>query len=124
MANCPIALMCRVLGVSRSGLYAWRQRPRRSRQDEVDSGLLARIRRIHAASRGTYGSPRVHRQLHRDDIRTSKKRVERLMRADGLRGRIRRRFRTTTNSNHTLPVAPNTLNRQFGVDSPDQVWAG
>ena len=90
----------------------------------MDSGLLTRIRRIHAASRATYGSPRVHRQLRRDDVRTSKKRVERLMRADCLRGRIRRRFRTTTDSNHRLPVAPNTLNRQFGVDSPDRVWAG
>ena len=86
--------------------------------------LLARIRRIHAASRGTYGSPRVHRQLRRDDLRTGRKRVERLMRGDGLRGRIRRRFRCTTDSNHRLPVAPNTLNRQFVVDSPDRVWAG
>ena len=86
--------------------------------------LFAQIRRIHAGSRGTYGSPRVHRQLRRDDMRTGKKRVERLMRANGLRGRIRRRFRTTTDSNHKLPVAPNGLNRQFAVDSPDRVWAG
>ncbi len=73
--------------------------------------LLEQIRGIHSASRGTYGSPRVHRQLRRNDVRTGRKRVERLMRADGLRGRIRRRFRTTTDSDHTLPVAPNTLNR-------------
>jgi len=85
---------------------------------------MARIAGIHAASRGTYGSPRVHRQLRRDGIRTGRKRVQRLMRAHGLRGRIRRRFRTTTDSNHTLPVAPNTLNRQFAVDAPDRVWAG
>jgi transposase InsO family protein len=90
----------------------------------MDSVLLALIRSIHSASRGTYGSPRVHRQLRRDEVRTGKKRVERLMRTDGLRGRIRRRFRTTTDSDHTLPVAPNTLNRQFAVESPDRVWAG
>lgn len=86
--------------------------------------LLDRIRRIHSVSRSTYGSPRVHRQLRRDKVRTGKKRVERLMRADGLCGRLRRRFRTTTDSNHSFPVAPNTLNRQFTVDSPDRVWAG
>jgi transposase InsO family protein len=90
----------------------------------ADTALSQRIRRIHLASRGTYGSPRVHRQLRRDDVCIGRKRVERLMRSDGLRGRIRRRFRTTTDSDHALPVAPNTLNRQFSIDSPDQVWAG
>ncbi len=115
--------MCRVLGVSTSGHYAWRRREPSARAT-ADARLLARIRRVHSASRGTYGSPRVHRQLRREAVRTGRKRVERLMRADGLRGRIRRRFRTTTDSNHALPVAPNTLNRQFAVESPDRVWAG
>ena len=116
--------MCRVLVLSRSGLYAWRRRPRQTAHATVDAALLAHILRIHSASRGTYGSPRVHRQLRRDEVRTGKKRVERLMRSNGLHGRIRRRFRTTTESNHKLPVAPNTLNREFAVDSPDRVWAG
>ena len=111
-----MTLMCRVLEVSRSGLYAWRRRHGRCPRMAQDAELLMRIRDIHAASRGTYGSPRVHRQLRRDDVRTGKKRVERLMRASGLRGRIRRRFRVTTDSNHALPVAPNTLNRQFAVE--------
>lgn len=79
---------------------------------------------MHAASRSTYGSPRVHRGLRREGVRVGRKRVERLMRRDGLRGRIRRCFRRTTDSNHRLPVAPNTLNRQFEVDAPDCVWAG
>ncbi len=116
--------MCRVFGVSRSGLYAWRRGPLRTAREKADSVLLEQIRGIHSASRGMYGSPRVHRQLRRDDVRTGRKRVERLMRREGLRGRIRRRFRRTTDSNHTLPVAPNTLNRQFAVDAPDRVWAG
>ncbi len=122
--NFPIALMCRVLGVSRSGLYAWRRRPRRNARELCNAVLLHRIRRIHKASRGTYGSPRVHRQLRREEVCIAKKRVERLMRSDGLRGRIRRQFRTTTDSNHSFPVAPNTLNRQFTAESPDQIWAG
>jgi transposase InsO family protein len=122
-ANYPVALMCRVLGVSRSGLYAWSRRGPSARQ-AADSELSKRIHAIHAASRSTYGSPRVHRALRRDDVRVGRKRVERLMQRDGLRGRIRRRFRRTTDSNHAFPVAPNTLNRQFAVDAPDRVWAG
>jgi transposase InsO family protein len=116
--------MCRVLGVSRSGLYAWRQRPRHSSRDVANAALVERIRRVHEASRGTYGSPRVHQQLRRHDVRAGKNRVARLMRASGLRGKIRRRFKVTTDSNHALPVAPNTLNRQFSASGPDRVWAG
>lgn len=122
-ANYPVTLMCRVLGVSRSGLYAW-QRRRPSQRAQADACLREQIRSVHAASRGTYGSPRVHQGLRRDGVRVARKRVERLMRQDGLRGRVRRRFRRTTDSNHKLPVAPNTLNRQFSVDAPDRVWAG
>ena len=116
--------MCRALCVSRSGFYRWNTRPSPSTHEDEDRALAERIREIHTASRETYGSPRVHRQLRREDVRTGKKRVERLMREQGLRGRIRRRFKRTTDSNHSLPVAPNTLNRQFDVDAPDRVWAG
>ncbi len=122
-ANYPVALMCRVLGVSRSGLYAWARRGKSARQ-AADAKLSEQIHAIHEASRSTYGSPRVHRGLRRDGVRVGRKRVERIMRREGLRGRIRRRFRRTTDSNHSLPVAPNTLNRQFEVDAPDRVWAG
>ena len=86
--------------------------------------LLAEVQRVHAASRSTYGSPRVHQQLGREGVSAGRNRVAKLMRANDLRGRIRRRFRTTTDSDHTHKVAPNTLNRQFVVDAPDRVWAG
>ena len=116
--------MCRILEVSRSGLYAWRRRRRPAPRAARDVALRAQIRAIHARSRGTYGSPRVHAQLRRDDVQVGKARVERLMRAEGLRGKVRRRFRRTTDSEHTFPVAPNTLERQFTVQAPDRVWAG
>ena len=110
--------------MSRSGFYRWHTRPSPCAHEHEDRALAVQIREIHTASRGTYGSPRVHRQLRRNDVRTGKKRVERLMREQGLRGRVRRRFKRTTDSNHSLPVAPNRLNRQFDVDAPDRVWAG
>lgn len=122
-ANYPVALMCRVLGVSRSGLYAWQRRGRSARA-QSDDELARRIHASHEASRGTYGSPRVHRDLRRQGVGAGRKRVERLMRREGLRGRVRRRFRRTTDSDHGLPVAPNVLNRRFHVDAPDRVWAG
>lgn len=116
--------MCRVLEVSPAGLYAWRRRPRPSPRDEREAELRGQIHEIHAASRGTYGSPRVHAQLEQQGVQVGKSRVERLMRDEGLRGKVKRRFRTTTDSEHALPVAPNTLARKFEVDGPDQVWAG
>ena len=116
--------MCLALDVSRAGFYAWRRRPHPSPRARSDAELRGRIHEIHANSRGTYGSPRVHAQLRRDDVRTGRARVERLMRQDGLRGKIKRRFRVTTDSDHAQPVAPNTLDRQFTVESADQVWAG
>jgi transposase InsO family protein len=121
-ANYPIALMCRVLGVSRSGWYASCHRVRPTDREVRDIELLARIREIHAASRGTYGSPRVHAQLLRDGVDVGKDRVARLMKADGLQGRVRRRFKATTDSKHDKPVAPNTLNREFRAESSDSVW--
>jgi putative transposase len=116
--------MCRVLEVSRSGLYAWRRRPRLAARVQRDAELSSQIVGIHAASRGTYGSPRVHAQLRRDKVHVGKGRVERLMREGELRGKVRRRFRRTTDSEHVLPIAPNTLDRQFDVKAQDQVWAG
>jgi putative transposase len=116
--------MCRVLEVSRSGLYAWRRRPRPAARVQRDAELRSQIGDIHTASRRTYGSPRVHAQLQRNDVQVGKARVERLMREGGLRGKVRRRFRRTTDSEHVLPVAPNTLDRQFDVEAPDRVWAG
>lgn len=122
----PVALMCRVLGVSRSGFYAAQQRTM-SQRACTDQRLRLDIRAIHRRSRGTYGSPRVHAELRAQGIRCGRKRVERLMRTDGLRAKPRRRYRRTTISNHAHPLAPNVLDRQFAVTDAaglDRVWAG
>lgn len=121
-ANYPVALMCRVLGVSRSGWYASRNRTRPSDRETNDAELLTKIREVHAASRGTYGSPRVHAQLLREGEEVGVDRVARLMQADGLQGRVRRRFKVTTDSRHGKPVAPNVLNREFTAEVSDSVW--
>ncbi len=91
----PVALLCRMLGISRSGYYAWRSRPpsKRSRQDAT---LTAKIHEIHQRSRQTYGSPRVHAELRALGIRCSRKRVERLMRQGGLQGCMRGRRKNGT----------------------------
>ena len=116
--------MCRVLGVSRSGFYAWINRPLSERAQE-DQRLLVHVRVAHERSRGTYGSPRVHQDLLEQGEQTSEKRVARLMREDGLQAKQPRRFRMTTNSQHLYPVADNVLDRQFAPEQaaePDRVW--
>jgi transposase InsO family protein len=120
-ASYPIALMCRILQVSRGGYYAWRTRPESARS-RSDRKLLVAIRAAHKASRRTYGSPRMQRELLAQGHSVGRHRVARLMRLDGLRGRRRRRFRTTTQSNHAHPVAANQLERQFAVETPNQAW--
>jgi transposase InsO family protein len=119
----PIETMCRVLEVSRSGYYAWKKRPEPAKSKQ-DARLAAEIASAHQRSRGIYGSPRVHRDLKARGLRVGRKRVERLMRESGLRGRAKRRFVCTTDSNHALPVAPNLLGRRFEVDAPNRVWVG
>ncbi len=120
-ASFPIAFMCAQLEVTKSGFYAWRKRPPSARA-LADDALLKEIRAIHAESQRRYGSPRVHRELAAKDIHASKHRVARLMRENGLRGKRRRKFRHTTDSDHTMPVAPNTLARDFTADAPNEVW--
>ena len=118
-----IVLMCRVMGVSRSGFYAWKSRPA-SRQRQRDQELRSRVRGVHEESQRRYGSPRVHRELRARGVRTSRKRVARLMREEGLRAKHRRKWRRTTDSRHTEPIAPNLLERQFAPETtaPDRVW--
>jgi putative transposase len=108
-----VQAMCQVLGVSRSGYYDWKERPE-PRADGEAVVLSAEITATHKRSRGTYGSPRVHRELRARGILISRKRVERLMREKGLQGAQKRRFRCTTDSRHSLPIAPNTL----GLSAP------
>ncbi len=113
---------CKTLQVSVSGYYAWRQR-QTSRHEQRDVELSQQIEIIHQGSRGLYGSPRVHAALKRAGIRCGRKRVARLMRRAGLRSHRQRRYRPlTTQSRHTLPVAPNRLQRQFKAALPNQKW--
>jgi putative transposase len=121
-AHYPVALLCQVLQVSRSGFYAWRRRPaaQRTRQNQL---LGLEIAAIFAESRHRYGSPRVHAELRDRGQRTGRKRVARLMRRAGLRARERRRFRRTTNSGHEMAITGNLLARQFSVAQPDISWA-
>jgi putative transposase len=120
-ANYPIRLMCRCLRVSRSGYYAWRARPASARTKQ-DAQLRVEISASHRASRKTYGSPRILRDLREQGHRVSRKRVARLMRDLGLEGRRRRRFQATTDSGHQFSVAPNLLMREFDVDAPNTAW--
>lgn len=116
-----LTILCRVLRVSRSGYYAWKKRPESCRVVD-NQHLVTRIRQIHKESWGTYGSPRVHRQLRLDGMLCSRGRVERLMSSNRIYGQSRRRFVVTTDSKHTLPVSPNILDRKFSVMALDRVW--
>jgi putative transposase len=119
-----VSLMCRVLQVSRSGYYDWAKREP-SEPTPEEQRLRIEIRSIHRRSGRTYGSPRVHRHLRARGIRCSRKRVARLMREEEMRAKKKRRFRVTTDSNHSHPIAPNLLKRRFGVaevERTDQVW--
>jgi transposase InsO family protein len=123
----PIRVQCRVLGVSVSGYHQHVRRRKQiaQRRHLSDAALLVHIRAVFAAHRGAYGWPRVWRQLLSQDIRVGKSRVQRLMQRHGIRARGKRRFRiNTTDSRHSLPIAPNLLNRNFTVAAPNQAWAG
>jgi transposase InsO family protein len=121
-AHYPVRAMCEVLGVSPSGYYAWRGRPLITPQVRANRGVRARIRAIHAASRGRYGSPRVHHALQTEGERIGRNRVIRLMRAEQLRGRPHRRFRVTTQADPTAVPAPNILNQAFHASAPNRIW--
>jgi putative transposase len=124
-ASHPVSTLCRTLGVSRSGFHAWARREARdwrSPRFRSDQRLLAWIRRIHGASRGTYGAPRIHAELRAEGQRTGRKRVARLLRAAGLEGAHRRRFRRTTVRDASAPGAPDLVQRRFTADRPDALW--
>jgi len=117
----PIRELCRVLEVSAGGFYAWCGRTPSKRQRR-DAALKVSIRALHAASRQTYGSPRIHRDLREASERVGRNRVARLMREEGLQSRRKRRFRVTTDSNHSHPVARNVLAREFQAAAPNERW--
>jgi transposase InsO family protein len=117
----PVSLWCRVLRVSRSGYYAWRSRGE-SQHAREDQRLSVLVREAHERSRHSYGSPRVHAELVARDEHVSRKRVIRLMQQEGLKARVRRRYKCTTMSDHDQPVAPNLLDRRFEAESANQRW--
>ena len=115
--------MCRLLQVSRSGYYAWKARPE-SHRAKTDRELLRVIRRLHAESNGTYGSPRIRDDLRDEGYQCGRHKVARLMRNAGLKGCPKRRFRVTTQSNPLHPTAPNLLKQDFSASRPNERWAG
>ncbi len=120
-ARYGVGRLCALLHVSRSGFYAWRRRPA-ARRRLADGALLVYIRDAHRRSRGTYGAPRVHRELMATGHPCGRHRVARLMRGQGLRARSARRFRQAPRGAPLVPVAPNLLARRFAVPPATTVW--
>ncbi len=119
----PVARVCKVLGVSRSGYYARRRRETPARVRE-DRRLKQQILAAHTEAKGRYGTPRIERALRTQGVTTSRRRVARLRRELGLRAKGRRRFRVTTDSDHADRPAPDRLQRRFHAKRPNQVWVG
>ncbi len=117
----PIKTMSRTLGVSRSGFYAWRERPSSARF-VADAKLTARIKTIHQASRETYGAPRIHAELADEGIQVGRKRVERLMKAAAIAGVSRRKGPRTTLRDERVRPALDLVDRDFTAEEPDQLW--
>jgi putative transposase len=120
-ANYPVAVLCRMLEVSKSGYYAWRSRAPSKRSRE-DYALTQKIREVHRRSRETYGSPRVHAELRTLGVRCGRRRVARLMRVAGLRGCMRSKKRKTTCRDPRTAPAPDLLGREFVAAQPNKVW--
>lgn len=116
-----VLVMCRVLGVSRSGYYAWRKRPP-SERERADQELAQLIQDAYVRSRGTYGSPRIHAELQALGRKIGRKRVARLMRCHAVVARRRRRFKVTTRTQPGRSVAPNLLRQQFSAQRPNEKW--
>jgi transposase InsO family protein len=122
-ASYPVAKLCRWLGVTPSGYYAWRTRPE-SAHARRDRQLKVLIRASFDAHKHRYGSPRIYGDLQEAKEPVSRKRVVRLMQEDGLKARLRKRYKCTTMSDHDQPVAANLLDRQFTAEAPNQRWVG
>jgi putative transposase len=121
-ATHSVGVMCRLLHISRSGFYAWVDRPM-SERDRSNLALTGKIEAIHRRSRGVYGSPNIHAELADDyGIRVGRKRVARLMRSAGLRGATLRRYFVTTQTDPGAQRAVDLVDRQFYTDGPDRLW--
>ena len=121
-AHHAVRRLCSVLQVTPSGYYAWAHRGPSAQQRDNDR-LKVRIRAIHTASRGTYGSPRIHEQLRQDGVPVGRARVARLLQDMGLIGLPLKRHRCATDSDHQRPVAPNVLARAFDAAHPNERWS-
>jgi putative transposase len=117
----PVRLLCETLEVSPAGYYAWRDRPASQREQRRDA-LLVEIEAIHEQARGRYGSPRVHAELLARGHGCCVNTVARVMRQAGIRAKTARKFRHTTDSNHSRPVAENVLDRQFDPAAANEAW--
>ena len=124
----PVSALCEVLNVSPSGYHSAEQRkPTRAGKNQGSNRisndlLLANIRTAHASSKGEYGWPRVWKALLQMGVRVGKERVRKLMSQHGIYAKHKRRFRVTTDSKHSLPIAPNLLERNFTATQPNRVW--
>jgi putative transposase len=116
-----VRMMCEYLNVSKAGYYAWRRR-KQSNRSKVDADLLKSIQNAHLLSHGHYGQPRIHLELQSQGIFASRKRIARIMRFAGIKGKKRRHSKAASYSAGTLPAAPNVLNRQFTVSQPNRAW--
>jgi hypothetical protein len=117
----PVRMMCRLLKVSRSGYYAWRKRPPSAR-DKTDRRLTGAICRIHRESKGTYGSPRIRAELKSQGLDYGRHKVARLMRLAGLTGCPKRRYKVTTQSDPSHPVAANLIKQNFTAESISPIF--
>ena len=116
-----VGMMCCLLSVSRSGYYSWKKRPLSGR-DQANQKLLTEIKRVFEDEKRRPGSPRISRRLQEEGKPASRHRVAKLMKANGLRAKAAKKYKATTNSNHSLPVAPNLLEQNFTADAADQKW--
>jgi putative transposase len=117
----PVTVMCETLGVSTQGFYAWRSRPTSEQQRRRDA-LIAEIRAAHAEVKERYGSPRITAELRAKGVDCCVNTVAKLMRDNDIRAKTARKFRDTTDSNHSLPVADNLLSREFDAQAPNERW--
>ena len=118
----PVRMMCGALKVSRSGYYAWQTRPE-SNRDNTDRTLTQTIRGIHRDSKGVYGAPKIRAELKAQGYPHGRHKIARLMRVAGLRGCPQRRFKITTQSEPSHPVAKNLLQQNFSAKAPNRLWA-
>lgn len=124
----PVSISCEVLEVSASGYFVWQRRRDAARPGPAgrhsDEALLAHMRAIHTEVKQEYGWPRMHKELLARGIRVGKERVRHLMQQHGIKAKTKRKFVVTTDSRHSLPVAPDLVQRRFNPEAPNRLWSG